>query len=453
MSSEAVSLNTWASHQVDNRHGPLKQLLSVDLGSCYRETASYFTKPSGPPRSGPTFLFGGNPGLNSIQIPPKTDRLTPNLLPRKLQSLTDAPSPDPVRFIYMDHCILSPTSMAFSTHNSSLHPDVTALSIQLPGEVHYNYSSEGPANYPSSVESDSPYTPNFPSPLLVPYIHDDAGAQQVTDMYRGECDQRQTWFDRDPYFNDQNVLVSSELPKTASAVAFTAGLPLHAPTPLPRTSSLLFSDAENLNYPILRQPPSPQSCPSVGYLSSATHMPCGANTRFTGATHRTDERAHVTFPTPSELLVELATKNGNSEEPRSEKKTETARKARQRAVAQSVGFVPTDPDTISSHEKKRHYLECVEQYVMYLHQQLQLVGSEPVKLERVSNYRGLSSRSIRTLLVHMENCNRKLNLRTLGEEQRFITLRDAICKQGAAAVEEYQCQAVSEQAYPEHSYC
>lgn len=52
-------------------------------------------------------------------------------------------------------------------------------------------------------------------------------------------------------------------------------------------------------------------------------------------------------------------------------------------------------DTISSHEKKRHYLECVEQYVMYLHQQLQLVGSEPVKLERVSNYRGLSSRSIR----------------------------------------------------------
>jgi hypothetical protein len=52
-------------------------------------------------------------------------------------------------------------------------------------------------------------------------------------------------------------------------------------------------------------------------------------------------------------------------------------------------------DTISSHEKKRHYLECLEHYIMYLHEQLRLVGTEPVMLERVSTYRGLSSRSIR----------------------------------------------------------
>jgi hypothetical protein len=32
---------------------------------------------------------------------------------------------------------------------------------------------------------------------------------------------------------------------------------------------------------------------------------------------------------------------------------------------------------------------------MYLHEQLNLVGAEPVALERVSSYRGLSSRSIR----------------------------------------------------------
>jgi hypothetical protein len=32
---------------------------------------------------------------------------------------------------------------------------------------------------------------------------------------------------------------------------------------------------------------------------------------------------------------------------------------------------------------------------MYLHEQLHLVGAEPVSLERVSNYRGLNSRSIR----------------------------------------------------------
>ena len=35
---------------------------------------------------------------------------------------------------------------------------------------------------------------------------------------------------------------------------------------------------------------------------------------------------------------------------------------------------------------------------MYLHEQLHLVGAEPVNLERVSNYRGLNSRSIRVRL-------------------------------------------------------
>jgi hypothetical protein len=32
---------------------------------------------------------------------------------------------------------------------------------------------------------------------------------------------------------------------------------------------------------------------------------------------------------------------------------------------------------------------------MYLHEQLRLVGTEPIAIERVSTYRGLSSRSIR----------------------------------------------------------
>ena len=74
-------------------------------------------------------------------------------------------------------------------------------------------------------------------------------------------------------------------------------------------------------------------------------------------------------------------------------------------------------DTISSHEKKRHYLECLEQYVLYLHEQLKLVQTAPLALERVSTYRGLSSRSIRTLLVHMQNTNKTLHEGTLVEEQ------------------------------------
>jgi len=52
-----------------------------------------------------------------------------------------------------------------------------------------------------------------------------------------------------------------------------------------------------------------------------------------------------TFPTPSELLAELAA-NGlpaTSDEFGSDGRSESARKARRRAMAKSVGFIPTDP--------------------------------------------------------------------------------------------------------------
>lgn len=52
-------------------------------------------------------------------------------------------------------------------------------------------------------------------------------------------------------------------------------------------------------------------------------------------------------------------------------------------------------DTITSHDKKRCYLECLEEYVQWMHEQLRLVGQEPIQVERVSSYRGLKSRSIR----------------------------------------------------------
>jgi len=111
-----------------------------------------------------------------------------------------------------------------------------------------------------------------------------------------------------------------------------------------------------------------------------------------------------TFPTPSELLNKATSKQksiGASAKAgrKTEKKVETQRRALQRVLQESIGFSPTDPDTISSHDKKRYYLECLEQYITYLHEQLRLVGHEPVPLERVSTYRGLTSRSIRVTIV------------------------------------------------------
>jgi len=196
-----------------------------------------------------------------------------------------------------------------------------------------------------------------------------------------------------PYFHDLAVDIPDSFYQLYST---PEPLPLYAPVPLPVQTPVLYD-----------QPPMD---PQVFY-------------------EQPTDVVQPTFPTPSELLAELSA-NGlppsTSDEFGSDGRSESARKARRRAMAKSVGFIPTDPDTISSHEKKRHYLECLEQYVMYLHQQLELVGSQPVPLERVADYRGLSSRSIRTLLVHMENTTRRLNIRTLDEEQRFIALRDLV---------------------------
>ncbi|KAG2023414.1 hypothetical protein CC2G_001071 [Coprinopsis cinerea AmutBmut pab1-1] len=151
----------------------------------------------------------------------------------------------------------------------------------------------------------------------------------------------------------------------------------------------------------------------------------------------------ATFPTPSELLVELSTKNDlalsapgypskspSLEPPQSadDAKSEASRgKARRRVTSHSIGQATTsDPETISSHEKKRHYLECLEQYVMYLHQQLELLNVSPVPLKRVQSYGGLKSRSIRTLLVHMEKTSRGLASKTKAEEDRFAQLREEV---------------------------
>ena len=55
-----------------------------------------------------------------------------------------------------------------------------------------------------------------------------------------------------------------------------------------------------------------------------------------------------TFPTPSELLAELAANglpsSSTTEELASDSgRSESARKARRRAMAKSIGFIPTDP--------------------------------------------------------------------------------------------------------------
>ncbi|KAL0945154.1 hypothetical protein HGRIS_004306 [Hohenbuehelia grisea] len=133
-----------------------------------------------------------------------------------------------------------------------------------------------------------------------------------------------------------------------------------------------------------------------------------------------------TFSTPSELLRGMAAQDADAYAAAiaNVRKPESTRKAHRRAMAESIGYTPIDPDSISSHEKKRNYLECLEHYVTYLHEQIGLVGSTPAALERVlAPGHVLSSRSIRTLLVHTKDSARKLYAQMLQEEQTFINLR------------------------------
>ncbi|KAG5648045.1 hypothetical protein DXG03_007080 [Asterophora parasitica] len=227
-------------------------------------------------------------------------------------------------------------------------------------------------------------------------------------------------------------------------------LPLHAPAPIPGQSSALLSPENYHHDPATNLPPADQFRFAV-----EGHPPqLAPHHDSQKAVHHPEyESPSATFPTPSEMLNDLA--GGPSVLPSPpivgprvlDSKTETARKARRRAMAENIGFMPTDPcaanpavpkdplipslsDTISSHEKKRNYLECLEYYVMYLHEQLELVRSRPATLQRVSNPgRGMSSRSIRTVLVHMESVNRRLNQQILAEEQRFVHLRASVSEE------------------------
>ncbi|KAG1744898.1 hypothetical protein EDD22DRAFT_958579 [Suillus occidentalis] len=221
-----------------------------------------------------------------------------------------------------------------------------------------------------------------------------------------------------------------------------AQLQLHAPVPVqvPYGPPQVANSSRQITPPYMEQ--------TAYYDNHVAYPPAVTPAANTDILDYYAHAPQLLFPTPSELLTDLSTPSApiatslptqreqsqTSERsteapvstPPNTSKTESQRKARQRAVAEEIGFIPTDPDTISSHEKKRHYLECLEHYVLYLHEQLRLVNTAPLELERVSTYRGLSSRSIRTLLVHMQNTNRRLHENTLEEEQVFLDLSSQV---------------------------
>ncbi|THV04881.1 hypothetical protein K435DRAFT_835141 [Dendrothele bispora CBS 962.96] len=184
-------------------------------------------------------------------------------------------------------------------------------------------------------------------------------------------------------------------------------LPLYAPTP--RSASLSAFPSLHSSSSFSLPPPPPSATMHV-----ASNGP-----------------PQNTFSTPSELLSELNSPTHSQFIPSdvaSMPVGSSGRAATRIRRAVSLGCDDAqystrlvqhhEQESISSHEKKRQYLECLEQYVMYLQDQLNTIGVEPAALERVQDHKGMSSQSIRTLLVHMENTSRKLNAVVLEEEHK-----------------------------------
>ncbi|KAF5390282.1 hypothetical protein D9757_002871 [Collybiopsis confluens] len=200
--------------------------------------------------------------------------------------------------------------------------------------------------------------------------------------------------------------------QAAANVEFPYGhntLPLHAPVPRTGAPPILFTDTKSQSNP--HRPMSP--------VTSYHSVSC-SDIDGKVATQRT-------FLTPCELLDELNHRNAISTSDAATPHPVSPTSSSSPVIRNANN--PSDSEAITSHERKRQYLECIEQYIAYLHEQLKLVGAVPLPIERVSNYRGMNSRNVRTLLAYMENSNAKLKAKARAEEQRFLTLRDAYLRQ------------------------
>ncbi|EIN13687.1 hypothetical protein PUNSTDRAFT_140171 [Punctularia strigosozonata HHB-11173 SS5] len=157
--------------------------------------------------------------------------------------------------------------------------------------------------------------------------------------------------------------------------------------------------------------------PTPVQLLSDSTPPSAGGARWTGA-RRTSTSQFAPEPAPDGAQ----SSSSESEELRSPARAGKAPQRQKQSLSELLGFPATDPELISAHEKKRNYLTSLEEYIKYLHNQMALAGEQPPPLVRMDGYKGLSSRSVRTMLIHMQDQNRTLHRRVLEQEQTFLDL-------------------------------
>ncbi|KAJ3884786.1 hypothetical protein GG344DRAFT_71069 [Lentinula edodes] len=79
--------------------------------------------------------------------------------------------------------------------------------------------------------------------------------------------------------------------------------------------------------------------------------------------------------------------------------------------------------TITHLKQSRQYLECLEEYSLYCHKKLIRIGTQPAPIERSEEETYMSTRSLRSILVFMENMMVRMSAQIQTEEERFHELQ------------------------------
>jgi hypothetical protein len=212
---------------------------------------------------------------------------------------------------YQVHTV-SHTSSAFTSQLShSLQVDYTSSSSEESSPVYpLGYYDNSARSSVTSFDEDI-----FNSQLA---NHDDLSLQYPD-----------PWPSQTPSYDPPSL---APLHISAPDPIYPADIPLHAP--VPRLPSDPYNDSQ---HPAKQLTPLPRN--KVTERASKQNFPQQPSLL--------DEYPQLMFPTPSELLHDLTVHDDAVAQARedtdSETKVESQRKARQRALAESIGFTPTDP--------------------------------------------------------------------------------------------------------------
>ncbi|KAJ7070969.1 hypothetical protein C8F01DRAFT_1244644 [Mycena amicta] len=96
----------------------------------------------------------------------------------------------------------------------------------------------------------------------------------------------------------------------------------------------------------------------------------------------------------------------------------TKKSASQNQKNPAQSLLTINSNQITLHQRKRLYVECLEEYVQYLLQVCAEHRINPVQWNRVDHYPGLSTASLRTIFMYFANEARCLERLALQEELR-----------------------------------